>query len=389
MKPHSITMRSLVMVIAVSIMMLPACKKKETANTSSYTASPSSSPAPTPTPDPNLEKASNVTIEEGTIATVKVNGRRGSSGWRNSRRASSNTATAATTTTTTNTLSDAELSNALNDAYGLSTDTNSGLCGVGTFTPTTGGQLFGSSPVFAGGPYKTDFRVGGSRGAANISDNGQQIRGMATKIYLPDGSEWDLPLLSTPMFAAATPEQYQAYLVAVEPDKSTGKPNPDKVNAYKAANPNSAAYLDYLSVSESRSGFGGNPFYTTHAYVFDIPYGTTQAARVMLNPVSDRFVITDDQFQFNSDNSVDEELTQRIIQQPIMYDMKVLLPRNGDSLTDPSSVWPIDEHRGMVTVGRFAVTSFNDCSTMSFAPDRMPAGIRQPDDPIFAARIKK
>ncbi|MCK7499142.1 MAG: hypothetical protein MZW92_58170 [Comamonadaceae bacterium] len=54
-------------------------------------------------------------------------------------------------------------------------------------------------------------------------------------------------MLNTPVFGAARPRTLFDLVVAMKPDPATGKPDPEKVKAFKATHPDNATQADFLA----------------------------------------------------------------------------------------------------------------------------------------------
>lgn len=91
---------------------------------------------------------------------------------------------------------------------------------------------------------KARFSVGG--GKPGISDKSPTVRGIGLRIGDGDGS-WGLTMISAPVFFANSAEQFRAFLAARQPDPVLGGPNPERVKAFNAANPNTLPHQHYLA----------------------------------------------------------------------------------------------------------------------------------------------
>ena len=107
-----------------------------------------------------------------------------------------------------------------------------------TFTRTSaalndygGGQLsWSDGQRTARIPVVVRFSVGGANPKA--PDNAKSQRNMALQFNLPNGEIWQMGNISSPVFGAATPQQFIGLLASRQPDPVTKQPDPAKVKAF-------------------------------------------------------------------------------------------------------------------------------------------------------------
>src|SRR5476649_497121 len=111
-----------------------------------------------------------------------------------------------------------------------------GFCAKGDFTPAAKLAPFVSSPMFAQKKLDTilRFSIGGGNPAA--PDKSRSVRGLAIRMA-GGGENYDLVLISEPVFFAATPASFVSFLQARVADPVTKKPDPAKIAAHNAMYP--------------------------------------------------------------------------------------------------------------------------------------------------------
>jgi catalase len=108
--------------------------------------------------------------------------------------------------------------------------------------------------------------------------------------------------------------------------------------------------------------------------------------RWRFEPVAGRIGLTDDEAQAKGPDFLMAELTERLKQGPVSFDVIAQLARDGDQLIDPTEPWPKD--RNEVKMGRLAVDRVTGqaCDKETFLPTTLPAGLAPTADPSLAAR---
>ncbi len=264
-----------------------------------------------------------------------------------------------------------------------------GICATGAFTATRDASAISRAPHFAGKPVKLDARFSVGGGNPKVSDKAPAVRGIAIRFNWGSGTT-DLLVISAPMFFAATPEGVLGFLQARVPDPATGKPNADKVKAFNEAHPPGRLQPEYLAKTSPSASYATSRYWAVHAFKFTNATGQSVYGRYMLEPVAGVVGITEEQKQTLPDQFLAGELKTRVATDLVAFDLYVQLAEAGDSLSDPTAVWP--ESRRRVSLGRLAIdkvdsTSPGACDPIMFDPTALPDGIEPSDDPILKARI--
>src|SRR5687768_4825889 len=79
---------------------------------------------------------------------------------------------------------------------------------AGTFTPTDDASRLTTAAHMQGEPSRVTARFSNGGGDPGIPDYAREGRGMAVKMYVPDGSKTDIVGLSLPCFFVRTPEDF-------------------------------------------------------------------------------------------------------------------------------------------------------------------------------------
>lgn len=109
-----------------------------------------------------------------------------------------------------------------------------GTCAVGESVGTAEAAAVSRSALFSGRPVPVVARFSLSGGNPNAPDTARSGRGMALQFRLPGGQLHHITMLNTPMFGAAVPETFRDLMVAMRPDPATGKPDSERLKAFRA-----------------------------------------------------------------------------------------------------------------------------------------------------------
>ena len=93
-----------------------------------------------------------------------------------------------------------------------------------------------------------------SGGRPDVADMPNTVRGLGLEFSLPNGELWRTAMISFPVFPFRTPEAFYEQMIASKPDPNTGKPDPDKVQAFLARHPETMAALKIIKSQPAHPG---------------------------------------------------------------------------------------------------------------------------------------
>src|SRR3954453_16456450 len=100
---------------------------------------------------------------------------------------------------------------AINDRFGRHPGTRAlhakGTVCRGTFTPLPAGAELTRATLFRGGPLEATVRISNGGGSPEDPDWSPDVRGLAGKVYGPDG-KWDVSSQSSPRIPPATTDAF-------------------------------------------------------------------------------------------------------------------------------------------------------------------------------------
>jgi catalase len=260
-----------------------------------------------------------------------------------------------------------------------------GVCVSGFLESNGNGVRLSKAAVFQPGrlPVLGRFSLGG--GEPYAPDKLSIPRGMALQFSLPDGELWRTAMIHLPVFPFRTPEAFYENLLASRPDPSTGKPDPAKMQAFLARNPETAKALEFIKSQPPSSGFGDATFHSLDAFRFINAAGESTPVRWILTPAQPwkTTVSQDKDFLF------DALIAQFHSQKNLQWYLIVIVGQPGDPTNDATIPWP--EAREQVNVGTLTLDRIESDDTspardINFDPLVLPEGIAPSDDPLLSAR---
>jgi catalase len=259
------------------------------------------------------------------------------------------------------------------------------LC-AGTFTATPAGTRLTRAAHMQGEPVKVTARVSNGGGDPGTPDYLPDVRGLAVKFYLPDGSRTDIVAQSAPRFPARTPEAFVELMRATVPGPSM----PLRLARFLARNPvavpglpaNGRALLPPASYATIR-------YYAIHAYAWVDDDGVRRFVRYTLAPHVTERPLPPWEARRRGRDYLREDVRDRLARGPVRFKLELQLAEAGDAVDDPTSVWP--KQRQVVIAGTLELTGLDSeretgTDVLVFDPVRVTDGIELSDDPILRFR---
>ncbi len=169
-----------------------------------------------------------------------------------------------------------------------------GTCAVGEFVGNREISAYSQSALFSGKTVPIVARFSLAGGNPKAPDTSRSPRGMALEFRLPEDKVHHITMLNTPMFGAATPQSFLDLMLAQKPDPATGKPDPEKMKAFKAAHPDSVAQAQYLASHNPPPSYANSAFYGIHTFKFINSKNETTLVRWRFVPEDGEKHLTED-----------------------------------------------------------------------------------------------
>ena len=285
-----------------------------------------------------------------------------------------------------------QLVDALNGAYGVHPGHRAahakGVLCAATFTASPSAAAISRAVHFDGVPVRAHVRFSNGGGDPTVSDATRDARGIAVKLYLPDGSTTDVIGITLPVFFTRTPEDLMEFNIARRPDPDTGALDLAKVGAFLEQHPETVPAVTAAMTMPIPASYARLAYHALHTFKFVAADGTVTPARYHFMPAQGEASITDDEAAALGASYLRAELESRLENGPAVFHLELELAAAGDPLDDPTALW---SDRERVRVGDLSITGLafdreRDGDVLVFDPIRVSDGIELSDDPILHAR---
>jgi catalase len=271
---------------------------------------------------------------------------------------------------------------------GLRASGAKGVCVKGAFTPTPEAPGLTKAPHFAKPTTMTGrFSMGG--GNPNISDKTKPTtRGFAMDFEHPSG-EMTFYFVTAPVFSTKNPRQMLDFITVRLPGPD-GKPDPEKLKAFAAANPETTRQAAWLNARPVPASFASVDYWGVQTYTLTNAGGTATIAKLKAVAGAGQLGLSDEELKAKPDSFYAEDLKERLAKGPVTFDFIAIIGEPGDPTDDSTEMWP-EEKRKTVKLGSIAITALEAsavCDQKTSDPVlNLPEGVAGPaGDPMFAIR---
>jgi catalase len=264
-----------------------------------------------------------------------------------------------------------------------------GTCAAGEFVGVPKAAAYSRSPLFSGRAVPVVARFSLAGGNPRAPDTAKSPRGMALEFSLPKGGLQHMTMLNTPMFGAAQPRTFVDLMVAMKSDPATGKPDPEKMKAFKATHPDNLAQADFLANNNPPPSYANSAYFGIHTFKFVNRERKTTLVRWRFVPQDGEKRLSDAELKTMPPDFLEQALITRTKRGPLRWDMVIALGEPGDPEDDPTLAWP--ENRRQLKVGTLTISAATPqsgaaCEKINFDPLVMGDGIAPTNDPILLFR---
>ncbi len=263
-----------------------------------------------------------------------------------------------------------------------------GVCVKGAFTPTPEAQSLSKAPHFTRTiPMTARFSMGG--GNPGISDKTKPTtRGFALEFEDPSGP-MVFYFVSAPVFSTKTPRQLLDFVTVRLPGPD-GKTDPEKIQAFARANPETTRQAAWLNARPVPASFAGVDYWGVHAYTLTNAKGEATISKLKAVAAAGQLGLSEEDLKTKSDSFYGEELKERLGKGPVTFDFVAILGEPGDPTNVATAMWP-EENRRSVKLGTIALTALEAnavCDGKATDPViNLPEGVAGPaNDPLFEIR---
>jgi catalase len=268
-----------------------------------------------------------------------------------------------------------------------------GILCAGTFTATPEAARLTRAAHMQGEPIEVTVRFSNAGGDPNEHDGIPDGRGMATKLYLQDGSRTDMLAVTADRFFARTPEEFIEFNRAVSrPPGGRPRPNPVKMLMYLARHPRAAPAVAALREAASIPSYARRRYNSLHAFRWIDAAGGARHVKFSWLPEEGEAKISTDEALAKPPDYLQRDLVERFAGgTPIRFTLELQLAAEGDPLDDPRRAWPAERERviaGTLELAGLDTRRERDGDVLVFDPTRVTDGIELTDDPILRFRPK-
>jgi catalase len=256
----------------------------------------------------------------------------------------------------------------------------------GTFTASPDAAQLTSAAHMQGEPVPVTVRVSNGSGNPNHPDYVPDVRGLAVKFYLPNGSRADIVCQSIPRFPVRTPEEFVELLRAQHRDVGMLWRVPVFAARHLYAMPAIAAGLPALRPPVS---YATCRYYGVHAYRWVGGDGGSRYVRYTFQPEAGDQRLGPRAAKARGRDYLQEEIRARMERGPVRFTLELQIAGPSDNVDDPSSVWPRERER--VAAGTLELTGLDTereqaGDILVFDPTRVTDGIELSNDPVLQFR---
>ena len=253
----------------------------------------------------------------------------------------------------------------------------------GTFVATGAASAICRAAHLQGTEVPVRARVSNGAGAPDIADYEPDVRGLAVKFELPDGSATDISSQSAPRFSLRSVEEFLDLIAAGD--------NPLRVLGFAARRPHVARTLPTNAAAlRPPPSYANVHFYAIHAFKWIAGDGSERWVRYEWVPEAGSERIGLREARKRGRDYLFEEFRARLQSGPARWTLSVQIASESDDPHDPTNHWPPARER--IDAGTLELTEVVDDpeadggGPVVFDPGRITDGIELSDDPILRFR---
>jgi catalase len=282
----------------------------------------------------------------------------------------------------------------------------------GEFVASDVASTYGTAEHFNGKPVPVSMRFSNGMGGLEQHDGWSDVRGMAVRFHLSDGTGSDLIATTLGEFFVRNVRDFFAFseVAKLEPYRRRHwlrkigdylqlkvpprNPYPGETvsvdaGALRYANRHRFSQLGIFQVAAigAPMSYARASYHAVHTFWVTAPDGVRRPVRFSWQPVAG--VRNIDAEDVSRDKYLFKELEERLKGWPARFMLMMTIGEEGDALDDPTKPWPGTRTR--IVMGTLTLTEVPDDQEaagerISFNPCRLAPGIEVSDDPILEAR---
>lgn len=263
-----------------------------------------------------------------------------------------------------------------------------GVCLAGEFVSSGLLAPYSTSEFFQEGaqPFVGRFSIAGGNPLA--PDLAAPVRSLALSFASDSGQRWRTAMNTPPVMAVRTPEDFYQQIQVLTPDPTTGKPDGEKIKAFFAAHPETAAFNQWKQGYTPTTSFATEQYHSINAFYLLDAKGQRQAVRWVAVPQASAQAMADD-ISASERDALQLELAQRLENDPVRFDLMVSFADASDDENDATIAWPAERktiNAGTLVISAVHAQNGGACDGINFDPLVLPRGMQATADPILNAR---
>jgi catalase len=261
------------------------------------------------------------------------------------------------------------------------------LC-TGTFTATPEAARLTRAAHMQGSPVRATVRVSNGGGDPGVPDYEPDVRGLAVKLYLPDGTRTDISTQTAERFITPTPDGFVELMRA----NTGGASQAWKMPLFLARHPRTIPALPaFLAALKPPASYATRTYYAIHSFRWVDAEGGSRYVRYRFVPEAGDATLGLRDARRRGRDYLREELVARLERGPIRFTLEVQIAAGGDPVDDPTQPWHAD--RETVAAGTLELTGLEHDregpgDVLVFDPTRVTDGIELSDDPVLRFRTR-
>lgn len=262
-----------------------------------------------------------------------------------------------------------------------------GILCAGTFAAVPEAAALTTAAHLQGEPVPVTARFSNASGDPGSPDFAPDLRGLAVKFYLPDGSRTDLVTVSTPLFVPRTPEVFAELMEAQGAGVAAAVKLPLLLARYPWLAGGLARGLGFLRPATS---FAALRYWSQHSFKWvDGDRGSRFVRYTLLPSGSQAPYLGLRAARSRGRDYLQDDLRSRLDSGAVRFGLEVQIAQPGDPVNDASRAWP--QGRQRVKVGDLVLSGLDeererDGDVLVFDPTRVTPGVELSDDPVLVFR---
>ena len=261
-----------------------------------------------------------------------------------------------------------------------------GILCRGRFTPGGEGAALTRAAHLHSGELPATVRFSNAAGDPGHPDRLPDPRGLAVKLYLPDGARTDIVAVSSPRLPVRTPE---AFIALIEAQGAGPRPSL-KLPGFLLRNRRALTILPSLAPTLlPRSSYAGITYFGIHAFRWIDAEDRARYVRYALEPEFTAERLSPKQGRGRGADYLQDELRERLAGGPVRFTLTLTLAEPGDPTDDPSAAWPKSRRRvraGELVIDGLETDRETGGDVLVFDPTRVIDGIELSEDPVLRFR---